>query len=143
MKSERIILSFVAIFVGLIVAGVAFYFYQMTKVVSEPEKDKTTVAKSPPTPTPDKNLFLSIESPKNEEVVAKKIITVAGKTVPDATIIVSSETEDTVVKPTKSGDFTLTQTIGDDGNLLQITAVFPNGEEKKVYRTVTFSTENF
>lgn len=142
MKSERVILSFVAIIVGLVVAGVAFYFYQMTKTVSEPGKQKIAQGKNP-TPTPDKNLFLSVETPKNEEVVEKKVVSVAGKTVSSATIVVSSEIEDTVVKPAKNGDFSVTQTIGDGANLIQITAIFPNGEEKSVYRTVTFSTENF
>jgi hypothetical protein len=143
MKSERIILSFVAIIVGLVVAGIAFYFYQMTRTVQEPATQQATGAKNPPTPTPDKNLFLSVQNPKNEEVVSKKIITVAGKTTPTATIVVSSEIEDKVVKPAKNGDFTLTQTIGDGANLIQITAIFPSGVEKSVYRTVTYSTESF
>jgi len=143
MKNERIILSFVAIIVGLVVAGIAFYFYQMTKTVSEPETQKITDTKNPPTPTPDKNLFFSVETPRNEEVVSKKIISVAGKTTPDATIVVSSEIEDTVVKPAKNGNFTLTQTISNGANVIQITAIFPNGEEKSIYRTVTYSTEEF
>jgi hypothetical protein len=142
MKSERIILSFVAIIVGLVVAGVAFYFYQMTKAVQEPETAKIGGAKTP-SPTPDKNLFLSVQNPKNEEVVNKKTITVAGKTTATATIVVSSEIEDKVVKPAKNGDFTLTQTIGDGANLIQISAIFPSGEEKSVYRTVTYSAEDF
>jgi hypothetical protein len=142
MKSERVILSFVAIIVGLVVAGVAFYFYQMTKTVSEPETQTITQDKNP-TPTPDKNLFLTVETPKDGEVVDKKVVSVAGKTVASATIVVSSEIEDKVVKPAKNGDFNVTQTIGDGANLIQITAIFPNGEEKSVNRTVTYSTESF
>ena len=34
MKAERIILSLIAIFVGLLVAGSAFYLYQMTKQIT-------------------------------------------------------------------------------------------------------------
>jgi hypothetical protein len=143
MKSERIILSFVAVLVGLVVAGIAFYFYQMTKTVSEPEEQKKNVANIQPSPTPDKSLFLTVENPKDGAVLNKKTITVSGKTVPNTTIIISSENGDDVITPAKNGDFTTTETISDGSNLMQVTAIFQNGEEKKVQRTVTFSTENF
>lgn len=143
MKSERIILSFVAVLVGLVVAGIAFYFYQMTKTVSEPEEQQKTAAKMQPTPTPDKSLFLSVDNPKDGEVVSKKTITISGKTTPDATIIISTENADEVVQPAKNGNFTTTETINDGSNLMQITAIFQNGEEKRVQRTVTYSTEDF
>ena len=143
MKSERIILSFVAVLVGLIVAGVAFYFYQMTKTVSEPVSQKTGVSSTPPTPTPDKNLFLSVQSPKDEEVVDKRTVTISGKTTSNAVIAISSETEDEVIKPAKNGDFSVTLTIADGANVIQITAIFPNGEERRMVRTVTYSSETF
>jgi hypothetical protein len=141
MKAERLILSFVAILIGLLVAGGAFYIYQMTKALPADETKAITI--SSPTPTPDSNKLLTISSPRNEEVVNKKTISVAGKTLPEATIIVSSESGDQVVKPTRTGDFSVTQTIGNDSNIIQITAVFPNGEESKVTRVVNFSTEDF
>lgn len=143
MKSERIILSFVAILVGLVVAGVAFYFYQMTKTIAEPESQNPAISKSPPTPTPDKNLFLTVQSPKNEDVVTRGTITISGKTTADAIITIMTETSEEVVKPTKNGDFTLTQAIDDGTNVIHITAVFPSGEERRITRTVTYTTENF
>lgn len=144
MKAERVILSFVAVVVGLVAAGVAFYFYQMTKTLPS-EKSKPVVLSSriTPSPTPDKSHVLEIESPQDESVSDKKVITINGKTDSNATVIISSEDADQVVKPSETGDFSLTVTLPVGTTVMQITAIFPNGEEKKVTRTVTFSTENF
>ncbi len=144
MKAEKVILSFVAVFVGLIAAGVAFYLYQTTRTIP-PEQAKPLAMKpqDTPTPTPLDNNLLSIDSPKDEEVFDKKVINISGKTVKDSTITVSTLDSDQVVKPADNGEFTFTQTIPDGTSTIQITAIFPNGEEKKVTRTVTYSTESF
>lgn len=144
MKAERVILSFVAVIVGLVAAGVAFYLYQMTRIVPD-EKNKPVVLSQQTTasPTPDAAGLLTIDSPKEEEVFDKKMITVSGKTSPDATVVVSSEEGDQAVKPASNGNFTLTQAIPTGTTLLHITAIFPSGSEKTITRTVSFSTENF
>ena len=144
MKAERVILSFAAVVIGLIAAGVAFYFYQMTKVVpADQAKPINATSKLTPSPTPDTANLLTIDTPKDEEVFNKKIISITGKTRSDATIIVTSEDSDQVVKPASNGNFSVTQTILSGTTILYITAVFPNGEEKTITKTVTFSTENF
>ena len=143
MKAEKVILSFVAIFIGLIAAGATFYVYQLTKTVPEKETQGITNQKPLASPTPDPNNFLTIESPRDEEVFDKKLITIRGKTAKGATILVTTEDSDEVVKPAQNGDFTLTQTIPNGTTNINIISIMPNGEEKRVTRTVTFSTESF
>jgi hypothetical protein len=144
MKAERVILSFIAVVIGLIAAGVAFYFYQMTKVVPAQEAKPVTLGeKIAPSPTPQNDLLLTIDSPQNEEVFDKKVISVTGKTESNATIIISSEGADQVVTPATNGNFSATQTIPDGTTLLTITAIASSGKEKQITRTVTFSTEDF
>ncbi|HZE86639.1 MAG TPA: hypothetical protein VE090_00370 [Methylomirabilota bacterium] len=144
MKAERVILSFVAVIVGLVAAGIAFYLYQMTRVVpAQKDKPIAMMPKDSPSPTPDNANILTVESPSDQTVFDKKIITITGKTRSDATILVNSENTDQVVKPASNGNFSITQTIPDGTTLLHITAVFPNGQEQTITRTVTFSTENF
>jgi len=144
MKTERVILSFVAVVIGLIAAGAAFYFYQLTKQVSPDEsKPLGTISKKILSPTPESSNLLTLDSPNDEEVFDKKVITIKGKTRSDATIIVTSENTDQIVKPASNGTFTLSQTILNGTTILYITAVFPNGDEKTITRTVTFSTEEF
>lgn len=142
MRAERIILSFIALFLGLLVAGGAFYMYQLTKQIPKDKADTITI-KSHPTPTPKSSNFLIIESPKDEEIVNRKTITISGRTVPNSTIIISTETGDEVVKPASSGSFHVTQTIDNDVNVLLITAIFPDGTEQTIKRSVSYTTEEF
>lgn len=145
MKAEKIILSFIAVFVGLVAAGFAFYLYQSTKTIP-PEESLPVAVNTKPTsavPTQATSNVLSVESPKDEEVFDKKVIGIKGKTVKDATITISTQESDQVVKPAENGEFTLTQSIPDGTSVVHITAIFPDGQEKKVSRTVTYSTETF
>lgn len=142
MKAERVILSFVAILIGLLVAGGVFFVYQLTRQLP-PEKTRAITLKNPPTPTPQTPSQLSIIQPKDEEVFNKKTITITGKTTPDATIVVTSVNDDQVVKPTRSGDFTVTHTISDESTIITIIAIFPDGREERIIRTVNFTTEEF
>lgn len=144
MKAEKVVLSFVAVLVGLIAAGIAFYLYQATRTLPAQKTRPITIAPTPtPAPLSDRQHLLKIDNPKDEAVFDKRLITISGQTVKDATLIVSTEDNDQVVSPTDNGDFTLTMSIPDGTSILQVSAVFPDGAEKKVIRTVTFSTESF
>lgn len=141
MKTEKVVLSAVAILAGLLVAGVAFYLYQSTKTIN-PGGNKS-ISITPPTPTPATSSFLHIDSPQDEVVVDKKLITVSGTTNKDAVVVISTPLGDEVVTPSRNGTFTTTINIDDDENFVEITAILPNGLEQKEVRTVTYSTENF
>jgi|SRR5579885_1329926 len=144
MKIEKIVLSFFAVLVGLIAAGVAFYFYQMTKVLPAQKTQLSVLTPTKqPSPTPNNGNILTIDSPKNEAVSDKKTLAVAGKTSPNATLIVSTEDDDQVVKPAGNGDFSVTTTIPDGTSILQIKAIFADGTEKTVTQTITYSTADF
>ena len=142
MKSESIILSIVAILGGVIVAGVAFYIFQVTKML--PASKTKTVTLATPTPKPaSSNIFLSLDQPKDESVTSNKTITVSGKTIPDAIVVISTETEDQVIKPTNVGSFSATTVILDSTNKIEITAIAPNGEQTTIVRNVSYSAESF
>lgn len=141
MKKERAILSFIAIGIGLMFAGIAFYLYQGTKTIPSNSK---TVAIEKPVPTPEKSsLFLTVNEPDDEKVYNKKVINVSGKTIADAVVIILTDSDQEVIRPTKTGEFSTTMTIEDGENNLEITAIAPNGEDKIVRQTVTYSTEEF
>jgi hypothetical protein len=144
MKAEKVVLSFVAVLIGLIAAGVAFYLYQATKTLPNQQPKKIAIAESPtPAPLDNKAHLLQVDSPKDDAVFDKKLITVSGKTVNNASLVVSTEDADQIAKPASNGNFTLTMTIPDGTTILYVTAVFPDGTEKKVTKNVTFSTESF
>lgn len=140
MKQERVVLSFIMVVIGLLVAGIAFYFYQTTKVVST---NSSILTNPTPTQAPKPTIFLSINNPTNEEVVSNKTLVVSGKTLPEATVVIVTNSDQLVVKPTMQGDFSTTITLGNDQNLITISAISPNGEIATVEKTVTYSTTSF
>jgi len=146
MKAEKVILSFVAVFVGLVAAGIAFYLYQSTKVVpndqTQPVATQITKAPAVGGATTNNDVF-TIDEPSDQQVFDKKLITIKGTAVKGATITISTDDGDQVVQPADNGDFTLTQTIPDGTSLIEFTTIFPDGTEKTIDRTVTFSTANF
>lgn len=140
MKQERVILSFIMVVIGLLVAGAAFYFYQTSKVVST----NSSVSINPsPTEIPKPTIFLSINSPINEIVVSNKTLIISGKTLPQATVIIVTNSDQLVVEPSSQGDFSTTITLENDQNLIRMFALSPNGETVTVQRTVTYSTTSF
>lgn len=142
MKTEKIVISFIASLIGIIAAAGAFYFYQTTKVIS-PNDIKTITLSPSPLPTSEATIFLTIDTPANEEVTDKKIITVSGATSPDAVVIITSALSDQVISPSQNGSFSTTLILDNDQNEITITAVSPTGEETTVVKTVTVTSETF
>lgn len=142
MGREKALLSFIAVVVGLLVGGSAFYFYENSKAIPSPQQVKIISAISP-SPTSKPSIFLTISKPSDEEVVQKKILTISGKTTNIATIIILTGSTEEIISPTSNGDFSTTINIENGQNLIEITAIAPNREISKAIRTVTFSTEEF
>ena len=140
MKFEKLILSFFAILGGLIVAGVGFFIYQSTKKIPPSEIKTISISQPTPTSTP---VLLALSSPADQSVTDNKIVTISGKTDPNATIIISTDSSDQVISPASTGDFTTTIAIDSDENVIHILAINKNGEETEKIVTVTYSTQNF
>ncbi len=140
MSKEKIILSFVAITIGLVVGGAAFYFYQSTKVIPKEQQTPITVK---PNQSPLPKVLLTVDEPKDENVYTNRVIKIIGKTEPNATIVILTDTDEDVLIPTTTGDFSTTVTINTGQNVIQITAINKDGDTNTIVRTVTYSTESF
>ena len=142
MKTEKVVISFIAVVIGILVSAVAFYFYQTTKIV--PISPTKTVTLSPTnTPEQKNKIFITLDSPVDEEVIQIRTVTISGKTIPDAVIIISTAVNDQVVTPAQNGSFSTTAVLDNGENVIEITAIDKNGQEAKITRTVTVSTESF
>ena len=141
MKTERVILSFIAVLVGILVTGTVFYLYQSTKKPTTQNTKTITILE--PAPTPAQNVFLTINTPSDEIVISKKIVSITGTTEKDATVVIVTPVDQVVLTPASSGNFSTTVNIDDGENFVEITAISAKGQETKMTRTVTFSTEDF
>jgi len=141
MKQERVILSFIMVIIGLLVAGVAFYIYQGTKSGSS---SKTSISVASPTPTPiTASVYLNVDSPINESIVDNKTVTISGKTTPGATIVIITNSDQKVIAPSGVGDFSTTVIINNGANLIRVTSFGPDGQSETTQRTITYSLEDF
>lgn len=142
MKKEKLILSFVAVFFGLLVAGIAFYLFQTTKTVPSDTNTKTISLVSP-TPTASSSISLTLDRPKDEEVVNSKILVVSGKTASNAVVTVITGSSDDVITPSLEGNFSTTVNLDHGQNILEVISIAPNGESITIKKTVTYSLEEF
>ena len=141
MKQERVILSFIMVVIGLLVAGIAFYLYQGTKTTPA---SKTTITVATPTPTPvNPSVYLNVDTPADESVTDNKTITVSGKTTPEATVVILTSSAQQVVQPSSQGDFSTSIAVANGENLIQVTAFGKDGQSVTLLRTITYSTESF
>lgn len=141
MKKEKLILSFIATLFGLLVAGIAFYLFQATKTV--PNTTTKTISFASPTPASPPSISLTLDRPKDEEVVNSKVLIVSGKTQSNAVVVVITDSSDDVITPSAKGDFSTTVNLDDGQNILEIIAIAPNGESVTSKKTVTYSQEEF
>lgn len=141
MRKEKIILLFIAILIGLLVALGAFFLYQYTKQVKPTEIKKITIQN--PSPAPQSSVFLSIDQPLDEAVVDNRKIRISGKTVPNAKIVIVTQSSEEAAVPTADGSFSTDITIDSGENIIQIIAIAPDGEIVSAKRVITHSIESF
>jgi hypothetical protein len=141
MKTEKVVLSFIAVLLGLVVAGIAYFVYQSTKSIPSSKIPTITIAQ--PSPTPQSSVILSVDQPTDNAVVTSRTLTINGKTNPDATIILTTSSDDQIVTPASNGNYSVTTTIASGENQILVTAIGSNGEETSKKITITYSTEDF
>lgn len=141
MKKEKLILTIISIIILIAVVIGVFFIYQSTKKINPTELK--TISVNNPSPTPSSNLFLTIDSPKDEEVVDERSIKISGKTTPDAKIVILTEASEEAAVPGSDGSFSTDINLSADENIIEISAIAPNGEIVKVKRVVSYSTESF
>lgn len=141
MRKEKIILSFIAALIGIVVAVSAFFFYQSSKKINSSEIKKIIIDN--PTPTPSSAIFLVVTKPADGEVVDNRTLNITGKTIPNAKIVIITQSNEEAAVAASDGSFSTDIILDQDENIVEVSAIAPNGEIAKVKRTVTFSTENF
>lgn len=140
MKAEKILLLFVAVIIGLCVAGIGFYLYENSKLLPDAKSKTITLT---PSVAPTQAVYLTVDSPTNESTTDTKIVRLTGKTTPDATILISTDASDQVIPPASTGTFSTTVTLDSGENFIHVFAISSSGQESEKDIIVTYTTENF
>lgn len=141
MRKEKIILSFTAALVGIVVAILAFYFYESSKAIKPNQLQKITIVNS--SPTPKSSMFLTVDKPSDEEVVDSRILPISGHTVANAKIVILTQTNEEAAVAAPDGSYSTEITLDSGENIVEVDAIGPDGVSAKVKKTVTYSTEDF
>lgn len=139
MKKERLILAFVAIAAGLIVASSIFYFYQNKRAPSVFPNQPSQATPSATNGRP----VLEIINPQDELITDSKTVEITGKSLPKALIVINANSNDYVVTAENDGTFTQKIALADLENIISITAYTENGVSETKELTIIYSTEEF
>lgn len=138
---ERIVIVFIAVAIGLIVTTLIFFLYQQTR--SLPNNVTSNNSGINLTPTPIDEVPLFIEEPTDESLSDRRTITVKGQTNPENLIVISTNQEDIVAKPTSDGKFSVSIDIDTGSNKIVTRSITPKGATAEDVRIITFNTEEF
>lgn len=138
---ERLMIVFVAVFIGLIVTTLVFFLYQQTKSIPGSANDPKPISQIKTDEA--ENSRFKIDSPQNESLLDRRLIQVKGRTDPTDIIIVSSNQEDVVAHPASDGKFSVSITIDAGANIIFTRSINKSGAEVQDTRIVTYSVDEF
>lgn len=127
------------VIVGLLAsAGAAVFIWFRPSTSTFPPQ---VVSEVSPTPAA-KSLTLELTSPVEGEVAVDSEMLVKGKTLPNVTVAIFTETDEEAVESDATGNFETTITLADGINSLTVTAMAEDGQEKKVTLDIVYDAES-
>lgn len=87
------------------------------------------------------SLNLDLNSPEDEILVNDKSVLVSGKTLPNASVLITDESKETATTADDKGDFSKVVTLDDGLNHLVITSFDSEGDSKTVNKTIYYSED--
>lgn len=91
--------------------------------------------------SPSPSLTLDLMSPTNDEIAVNNEILVSGTTLPNTTVVIFTETDESSIESDATGKFETTIVVQPGINTLTVTAFSETGDEKSVTRDIVFDTE--
>lgn len=122
-KTETQKKSFKKIYFVLLAFAILLGLVFVSKIITPSPQKEVTLK---PLTTP---LFLAINSPKAETTIVNGELLVKGKTLPNTTVLIYSDIDETSLESDSYGEFKDTILIGDQGGLVRITAYSDSGLE--------------
>ena len=135
-----------AIIIGLILGGIILFGFQIAnqsaKEAASPATQSGQVTSATPTPTIAMS-NLTLTEPENHAVVNTSTIKISGKTKPNSSIAIESETDDALLTADSTGSFSADFKLGGGENLIRITALLPDEKTESLEISIVYSTAKF
>lgn len=120
---------------GLIFLTGLYYFLN-----APTQNDPSYAAKGPVTTLP-KSLRIDLDQPDDNLLTFASSLVVSGNTLPNLRILISTESQDSVVESKKDGSFSTVVKLDEGINNLTVVVFDAAGESKQIERTVYYSKE--
>lgn len=150
MKSEKKVLafrnkklshkSFIISQVLILTLGLTFLggLYYILNVQSPQPKNAFLAG---PVTTAPKSLRLDLDQPDQDSLSYSSSIVVSGKTGPGSTVLISTETQDLVIKVNSDGSFSTVLNLDEGVNNITTVVFDATGESRSAERSVYYSKE--
>ncbi|TSC88121.1 MAG: Uncharacterized protein G01um101416_144 [Microgenomates group bacterium Gr01-1014_16] len=128
--------------VATVVSGAVIAYTQLGALQSAkpaPTPVPLAVVRPSPSPTPVETFFLTLTSPKSDELAVNEEVLVKGQTAPNINVVILSETDEVAVESDDSGNFEGTILLAEGTNSIVVTAYSDTGEEKSVSLELVYS----
>lgn len=132
---QFIISQLLLLLVGLIILGGIYYILNIQYY-----KDNKPFLNGPVTTLP-KSLRLDLDQPDDNTLFFQVTILVSGKTGPLKEVLISTDSQDLVIKSKKDGSFSTEINLDEGENTVTAVVFDSDGDSKSLERTVYYSKE--
>lgn len=94
-----------------------------------------------PVTTAPRTLRLDVDQPVDDLLTFQSSTIVSGKTAPGTKVLITTDTEDFVIKSTGNGSFSTVLNLDEGVNNIMIVVFDPTGDSKSNERTIYYSKE--
>lgn len=137
MKKEVILAIVIGLILGLLITfGIYTARTALTKAPTA-SQEKPLVS---PSPEPTESATITITSPATEALIDTETVTITGKTLPESTVTLVSDSDQQLVATSADGSFTADFELAGGINQIVISAFTPEGKQAETTLTLVYST---
>lgn len=134
-KSQFIISQTAILIISLLMLGSLYYVVNI-----QYQKENQPFAQGPVTTKP-KSLRIDLDQPDNDTLTFQKSIIVSGKSGPNMTVLITTDSEDVVIKSDLFGKFSSFIDLDEGINHIKVVVFDVTGDSRVTERTVYYSKE--
>lgn len=131
---------FIAFLFALLVTGVIFAL-SLNYILNMQYKQPVSRFLIGPITTTPKSLIMNLDQPDDNILVFDPSLIVSGTTAPDADVLISTDTQNIVIKSKKDGSFSTVINLDSGLNQLKVSVFDTTGDSRVSDRTIFYSKE--
>lgn len=136
LSQKAVFLSLLSIFL----VSLAFLFSLFYILNIQYQKPKELFSNGPVTTLP-KSLMLNLATPDDNFLTFQSSVVISGSTSPSLEVLISTQTQDLVIKSKPDGSFSTVLDLDEGVNIIQVVVFDSKGGSKQEERTIYYSKE--